>query len=622
MGSSSPKKHGDIIRHLVKSGRLSSQKLTHAERVNAKLLTPKPLLHTLKELNLITDDMVNEVIREAGVSIRIGELLVELGHINEDNLNFVFNAQKDREKGLKFGQILEKYNFVSSRLFADVLSMQLGLPTCEPTMAMVDKKALEKIPLRMVNELQVLPLQGEDNSSLIAIGDPLDEKIKSKARRFFGQDCQFGIANIDLLQETIKLLVDGKSGKGVDLNTKTVVGIVNYIIVNALKEDASDIHIEPMSDRLLVRFREDGVLRIFKTYAIDIATALTSRLKILAEADIAEKRRHQGGRILFESEEGPIDIRVSFYVTIHGEKTVLRILKQKQSLLELQNIGMMPNVLRTFLNDVLYQPTGVLLVTGPTGSGKTSTIYSCLNHIKSPETSIITAEEPVEYVMDGISQCSIDPQINLTFEETLRHIVRQDPDVIVIGEIRDIDSAEMAMQSALTGHKVLSTFHTEDSIGGLIRLLNMDVAPFLISSTVVSVVAQRLLRRVCVHCAEPAPISPDELARLGLRPDEVKGANFVKGRGCAECKQSGYKGRVGIFELLVLNEAVRAAILAHNTSHEIRTISIETSGLMTLLEDGLIKAADGITSVSEMLRCLPRLNKPRPLGELRRLAGG
>lgn len=283
---------------------------------------------------------------------------------------------------------------------------------------------------------------------------------------------------------------------------------------------------------------------------------------------------------------------------------------------------MMPNVLRTFLNDVLYQPSGVLLVTGPTGSGKTSTIYSCLNHIKSPEISIITAEEPVEYVMDGISQCSIDPQIDLTFKETLRHIVRQDPDIIVIGEIRDNDSAEMAMQSALTGHKVLSTFHTEDSIGGLIRLLNMDIAPFLISSTVVSVVAQRLLRKICVHCAEPATISPDELSRLGLSLDEIQGARFMKGRGCPKCKQSGYRGRVGIFELLVLNEAVRTAILAKKTSHQIRSISIETSGLMTLLEDGLIKAADGITSVNEMLRCLPKLNKPRPLGELRRLAGG
>lgn len=256
--TTSPKKHGDIIRHLVDSGRLSTQKLTHAERVNSKLLTPKPLLHTLKELAMINDEMVNDVISEAGVNIRIGELLVELGHISEENLHFVFNAQKEREKNLKFGQILEKYNFVSSRLFSDVLSMQLGLPTCEPSIAMIDKKALERIPLRMVNELQVLPLQKDDKTTLIAIADPLDEKIKAKARKFFGNTCQFAIANIDLLQETIKLLVEGRSGKGLDLNTETVVGIVNYIIVNALKEDASDIHIEPMSDRLLIRFREDG----------------------------------------------------------------------------------------------------------------------------------------------------------------------------------------------------------------------------------------------------------------------------------------------------------------------------------------------------------------------------
>lgn len=308
-------------------------------------------------------------------------------------------------------------------------------------------------------------------------------------------------------------------------------------------------------------------------------------------------------------------------MTVHGEKIVMRLLKQKKELMDIHSIGMSPNMLNRFLEDAVYQPSGVLLVTGPTGSGKTSTVYSCINHIKNPQISIITAEEPVEYVMDGIAQCSIDPKINLTFEETLRHIVRQDPDVIVIGEIRDLSSAEMAMQSALTGHKVLSTFHTEDSIGGLIRLLNMDIAPFLISSTVVSVLAQRLLRRVCPSCATEVKLTPQQLQRLGCDPSDLNGATFKKGRGCTECKQTGYKGRVGVFELLVLNELVRDAILEQKTSHEIRQISIEHSGLVTLLEDGLLKAANGITSVDELLRCLPKLSIPRSLGEIRRLSG-
>ena len=338
-------------------------------------------------------------------------------------------------------------------------------------------------------------------------------------------------------------------------------------------------------------------------------------------ADIAEKRRHQGGRILFDYDEGSVDIRVSFYITIHGEKIVFRLLKQKRELLDIHTIGMAPNMLSRFLEDAVYQPSGVLLVTGPTGSGKTSTVYSCINHIKNPQISIITAEEPVEYVMDGIAQCSIDPAINLTFEETLRHIVRQDPDVIIIGEIRDHSSAEMAMQSALTGHKVLTTFHTEDSIGGLIRLLNMDIAPFLISSTVVSVLAQRLLRRVCTSCAKEAKPTPIQLQQIGALAADLHGARFKKGRGCADCKQTGYKGRVGVFELLVLNELVRDAILEQKTSYEIRQISIEHSGLITLMEDGLVKAAAGITSIEEILRCLPKLSKPRPLAEIRRLSG-
>ncbi len=312
--------------------------------------------------------------------------------------------------------------------------------------------------------------------------------------------------------------------------------------------------------------------------------------------------------------EGVARVRIGVYQTHSGMAVAIRLIPEKTP--NLEELGFPPTVKKLAENK-----SGLVLVTGPTGSGKTSTVYSCINHIKNPQISIVTAEEPVEYVMDGISQCSIDPKINLTFDETLRHIVRQDPDVIVIGEIRDLSSAKMAMQSALTGHKVLSTFHTEDSIGGLIRLLNMDIAPFLISSTVVSVLAQRLLRRVCPGCATEVRLTPQQLQRLNCSQGDLQGAIFQKGRGCTDCKQTGYKGRVGVFELLVLNELVRDAILDQKTSYEIRQISIEYSGLVTLLEDGLVKAANGITSVDELLRCLPNLSKPRPLAEIRRLSG-
>jgi type IV pilus assembly protein PilB len=399
------------------------------------------------------------------------------------------------------------------------------------------------------------------------------------------------------------------------------VKLVNKIILAAIDREASDIHIEPLKDRLRIRFRQDGVLMPFEELSKDVTAALTNRIKVLCDVDITEKRRHQGGRILFGYHGGELDLRVSFYVTVHGEKIVMRLLNRKGLLLKIQHIGMARPMLERFKEDALYQPSGVILITGPTGSGKTTTVYSCIHTINTPQVSIITAEEPVEYVIDGISQCSINPKINLTFEETLRHIVRQDPDVIVIGEIRDNFSAEVAVQAALTGHKVLTTFHTEDSIGGLIRLLKMNIEAFLISSTVVSVLAQRLVRKVCPECSKTYKPSTAELQRLGYTANDVVGTSFRKGDGCAHCQHTGYKGRVGIFELLVLDESVRNAIIDQKTSQEIRRISIESTGLVTLIEDGIFKAASGLTTIDEVLRCLPRLQKPRPFSELKRLLG-
>jgi type IV pilus assembly protein PilB len=401
-----------------------------------------------------------------------------------------------------------------------------------------------------------------------------------------------------------------------------IIRLADEILRAAVERDASDIHLEPLKDIMRVRFRQDGVLIHFQDFPAEILPALTNRIKVLCEVDITEKRRHQGGRFQFEYPGGHIDLRVSFYVTVHGEKIVMRLLNRKGELLDIEDIGLPQRILTRFKQDALYVPSGVIIITGPTGSGKTTTVYSCINHINDPQTSIITAEEPVEYIIDGIAQCSINPKINLTFEETLRHIVRQDPDVIVIGEIRDKFSAEVSVQAALTGHKVLTTFHTEDSIGGLVRLLNMDIEAFLISSTVVSVMAQRLLRKICPHCATTYKPTAADLQRIGYSPNEIRKAEFRKGTGCGLCQYTGYKGRVGIFELLILDEMVRSAIIEQKTSQDIRKISIESTGLVTLLEDGLVKAAAGLTSIDEVLRSLPRLQKPRPLPELQRFLEG
>lgn len=610
-----------IIDLLLRTNQVTKAQVEHATRVRSKLSSSQPLLKILKDLKLVTDQQVKEALRETTTPIRIGDLLVELGHLAPDDLEAACRMQQEGDTKEKLGQILVKHNFIPEQTFIEVLSLQMGYPFIEPGLNNIDRHLCERIPKAVMLAHNFIPLKSEDGSAKVAFADPMDRDAIQAASQHLKKPVAPLIAQERSIRKIIELLAEKKGGPALNVEGSSVVGIVNSIILAAIANNASDIHIEPQEDRLQIRFREDGVLTHFQDYPREIIPALTSRLKILCQADITEKRRHQGGRILFDYDEGQLDLRVSFFVTIHGEKVVLRLLNRKQELFDLHVIGMLPRMLSRFLEDAIYQPSGVVLVTGPTGSGKTSTVYSCIHALKSPQVSIITAEEPVEAVIDGISQCSIDPKIDLTFEETLRHIVRQDPDVIVIGEIRDTYSAEVAVQAALTGHKVLSTFHTEDSIGGLIRLLNMNIAPFLVSSTVVSVLAQRLLRRVCPHCAVEVKPTPVQLQRLRCSLADLQETHFKKGRGCKACKQTGYRGRVGVFELLVLDELVRDAILERKTSYEIRAISINHSGLITLLEDGLIKAASGLTTLDEILRCLPILSPPRPYLELRRLTG-
>ncbi len=489
----------------------------------------------------------------------------------------------------------------------------------------VDTTLSNQSHLKWYAEHSFLPVGRQKGRMLVAFSDPLDIKGRELADRLFGKKLIPVIVTEKAIHKVLRIIErGGQQPHTSPSDDTTVVGIVNALIADAIEESASDIHIEPTYDRLRVRFRCDGIMIHHKDLPVELVRPVTSRLKILAKADITEKRRHQDGRILYEDPSSglTINMRASFYVTIRGEKIVLRLLNKREELLDLNEIGISPNMYERFRYDALDVPSGVVIVTGPTGSGKTTTLYSCINYLNDINTSIITAEDPVEYVMEGIAQCSINPKINVTFEETLRHIVCQDPDVIVLGEIRDRCSAETAMQAALTGHKVLTTFHTEDSISGLLRLLNMDIEAFLISSTVVSVVAQRLLRKVCSDCAIPYTPTPLDLRRLGFdKIDELEGFNFKVGQGCNRCSFMGSRGRAGVFELLVLNEMVKDAILNRKTSYEIRRISLESSGLVTLLEDGLVKAARGEIAVEEVIRGLPRLHKPRPIRELQRLLG-
>ncbi len=612
-----------IARLLVEQKLITEEQLIYAKRVRSKLVSEKSLVEVLKVLRLLTNKQLTEILKLQRLNIRIGDLLVELGLLRQSELEAALAIQLEN-RHQKLGDILVEYGFIDEHRLMEILASKLGYPFVEPVFAQIDRELLAQVPMKMYSQNLFVPVVREADRVVIAFADPLDLEDYEAADRVFGRRIVPAIGTRQAIREVIELYRRG-AHRGVvsEADDSTIIGIVNSMFDDAMAQGVSDIHIEPMKDRLRVRFRRDGVLSVNKEMNLDLAPSIATRLKVMAEADIAERRRHQDGRILYESPATglTLDLRVSFYVTVHGEKVVLRLMNKKGELLDIDDIGMAPRLLQKFRDDALASPSGIIVVTGPTGAGKTTTLYSCVNHLNDLETSIITAEEPVEYLIDGISQCSINPKIGVTFTETLRHIVRQDPDIIVMGEVRDTFSAETAIQAALTGHKVLTTFHTEDTVGGLLRLLNMGIEAFLIASTVTCMLAQRLLRRVCAHCSAPYIPTPEEYRRLGYTHGDLAGANLQMGRGCTACRFTGYKGRVGIFELLILNDDVKDAVLARKTVQEIRRASIETSGLVTLMEDGIVKAAQGRVSLAEVMRRLPRTVKPRPLHELRRLLG-
>jgi type IV pilus assembly protein PilB len=612
----------DIVRALTEEGFITEEQAQYARRIQEKLPTPKTVLEVLKELKQVTDAQVRQAIQENRVQMRIGRLLVELGKLNEADLQAAFSIKAEEKSKKKLGEILVEHNFIEERKLIEVLSMQMGFAYIDPQFTKIDPELYRKVPHKWYEDHWLIPVRREGEEIIVAFADPLDKHELDTARNFFGQNIRPAIALKSSIQEALKQMErSSRKINRAEVAHDTVVGIVNNLIITAVNEEVSDIHIEPMHDRLRIRFRQDGVLVPYKDYERELIPALISRIKIMCQADIAEKRRHQDGRILFDMADTQVDIRVSIYVTISGEKIVMRLLRQQATLLNIEDVGIAPRLYERFRYQVLDRPSGVLMVTGPTGSGKTTTVYSCINYLNSPSTSIVTAEDPVEYIIDGIAQCSINPKLDLTFAETLRHIVRQDPDVVVIGEIRDRFSADVAVQASLTGHKVLTTFHAEDSIGALTRLLKMGVEPFLVASTVVGIAAQRLVRRPCSECVAPERPSLVSLRRLGYNSKDVSGGEFRKGKGCPACRFTGYRGRAAILEMLIMDESLRSAIIDGASAQRLRQIGIEKTGLLTLLEDGIVKAAKGVTTIDEVLRCLPQVISPRPLAELRRKSG-
>ena len=605
---------GDL---LIQEGLITTEQLDRALLVQRNQKTYKPLGEVCVDLKFLSRTQLNRILNKHKKSIRIGDLLINLGLITPAQLDTALKHQK--MEGGKIGESLVKLGFVTETSLLNTLTIQMGVPKIAPDFHLIDRTLLEGINEEFLLKHEVLPAFKEGDVLTVIMGNPLDEqtvlelsnvfKCKIEPAIALSEDIKHAVrqhyrkvtlGSQGVSEEDSKDLVIGDtnfSREGGD----NIVGILDYIITNGIMERASDIHLEPKEKCLRVRYRVDGVLRHKTDLPISLAASLVSRIKVLSALDIAEKRRHQDGRIEARVMDIEVDLRVSVYASAYGESIVIRILRRVGELIELDALGMSP-ANRAIFQRMLDQPSGIILVTGPTGSGKTTALYAALNYLNDGEISIITVEDPIEYTMDGVVQGQLDARLGLTYVDFLKSMMRQDPDVIMVGEIRDSTAAEAVIQAALTGHKVLSTFHTDDTTGALLRLMDMGIDTFLISSTVVSIVAQRLVRKLCPQCRKPSVPDQNLLASFGVAPTGVDKLRFWKPIGCSRCGDTGFAGRTAVHEILIVTDAIRDAILARKTSSQIRLVARDKARLVSMREDGFYKATQGITSLEEVIR--------------------
>ena len=540
----------------------------------------------------------------------IGTMLVQAGKIDDDQLQKGLLAQREKEGYI--GETFVELGYIDPKELNNYISHQLKIPFLQLGHYNIDSSLMDLFSERLVRKQKMLPLFRLNNTLNLAISDPLDPGPINAARDSTGLKIEPVIAMENEIENAIDMHY-GISGF-VDIETSSddstdisdlfdeahIVELVDSVITQSQKYGCSDIHIEPRENDIRVRFRIDGRLQDFQTLPSDIHTALVSRLKIMANMDIAETRRPQDGRILFNSSKGRLDLRISTYPTLYGEKTVLRLLNISEALHSFKGLGFETDSEERF-NSMLIGGEGIILVSGPTGSGKTTTLYSTLNKLESPDVNIVTVEDPIEYDLDNINQAQINAKSGVTFASALRSILRQDPDIIMVGEVRDEETVELGIRAALTGHLVFSTIHTNDAASGFTRLLNWNVEPFLIASTVKGILAQRLVRRVCKECRQSYEASEDELRMIGLEPQDSFEA--YKGKGCLACRNTGFKGRIGIYELLLVDAEISELVLEQAPGYKIRE-QARKNGMRTLLEDGIIKVNRGDTTISEVYETL------------------
>ena len=623
---------------LINDGLLTQEQLSKALDIAGQLGGQTTIGDVLLDLNLISRQRLDEFVRSHRNRLSISDILISRRLVTDNDVRAAREIQrKSAPKAKRIGETLVEMGLIEERHVVEALSEKFHLPLLDPDITEIDFELVRKISLKYLRRQVALPITLEAGELHMLVADPTMTHFVEEIERLFACHVRLALATSATISQKLDLvdallqskdagISDYQKVKYHTLETQVqtgedrVIQMVDQLIRSAIDEGASDVHIEPMANKLRIRYRIDGVLVHKLDFPRDYTPRIISRIKILADADVAERRKHQDGRIFVKTDKQEIDIRASFYATVFGENVVLRILN-KASLIGLQELGFAPNILRLYSEDVLASPSGITLITGPTGSGKTTTLYSSIDYCNDPTVKIITCEDPVEYVIDGISQCSINEKIGLGFNETLKSIVRQDPDIIVIGEIRDRFSADIAVQSALTGHKVFATFHTEDSVGALVRLINMEIETSLIASTIGAVLAQRLVRKVCSGCRIKYAPEDRVLRRFGLKREDLNRFTLWRGKGCSACNFTGYRGRLGIYELLVPNIDIRDAILQKRTMQEIRQMTLDSCNLCTMQEDGMVKALQGATTLEEVLENAPRVFHQRPLDTLMSIVG-
>ncbi|MBI2157401.1 MAG: type II secretion system ATPase GspE [Candidatus Rokubacteria bacterium] len=549
----------------------------------------------------------------------LGEILVQERLTTPDVIEQAL--ARGRTTGERLGEALVALGAVRAEDVLRALARQQGLPFLGRDELPSPLPIVKNLSPKYLRQYAVCPVSVEGGVLTVATAEPLNPVVADDLRQSTGLAVKVVVSPADAILEAIDRTYDGAASplqrivegmedeRGAegeeDVNQlrdmafeAPVVRLVNLLIENAIGAEASDIHIEPFEDTLRIRYRLDGILFDQEAPPRRLQAAVTSRVKLMAEMNIAERRLPQDGRIRVTLRGRRVDIRVSTIPTVHGESIVMRLLDRQSVFLSLEKLGFASGMLARF-EALIKRPHGIILVTGPTGSGKTTTLYGALDKINSPDRKIITVEDPVEYQLKGVNQIPVKPKIGLTFATGLRHIVRQDPDVILIGEIRDLETAEIAIQASLTGHLVFSTLHTNDAPGAITRLQDMGVEPYLVASTLEAVLAQRLVRRICAACRVPDAPSAADLSALGL--EVAAGTQLWRGRGCDECRGTGYRGRTGIYELFAVTEEARSLILRRAPSRDIRRVAVE-GGMVTLRLDGWAKACEGVTTVEEILR--------------------